>query len=391
MKKCIRTAALALLFAAVCSCCAADGSAFSGINAFASDGFEPYCGISGCAKTAAGGAETVSIDTALKTGLCPGGMAFGVKFFTEGILVVGISDVETFGSVVCPAEEAGILKGDVLLSVNGTKTESAEKLREAIEETRGASAEIVLTRGGKQMSVVLYPALSAAENKYRAGLLVRDSTAGIGTVTYIDAESGKFAGLGHGICDSDTGGLMPLGRGVVVDVGINGVRKGRPGTPGELRGAFGDVQRGTIDSNTETGVYGRFDDVPSNIGRPLPVGLKDELKEGTAFIYTTLRGSSPEKFEIEIEKIYRNSGSTKNFLIKVTDVRLLRATGGIVQGMSGSPIVQDGKIVGAVTHVLINDPTQGYGIFIENMITAAEALSPAVFFCFPPEVDVCAP
>ncbi len=315
--------------------------------------------------------KNVSLNVLKTEGICPGGMAFGVKFFTEGVLVVGLSSVTGFGFTVSPAAEAGIQKGDVLLSINGTKLESAEDLKELIEEAEMNPVTIELQRGDETLSTVLYPALSAEDNRYRAGLWVRDSTAGIGTVTYINAEDGSFGGLGHGICDSDTGALMPLGRGVVVDVDINGIKKGAVGVPGELRGAFDNVQHGTIEKNTETGVYGTFDVMPENLAEPMPIGLKEELKTGKAFIYTTLRGNTPEKFEIEIEKIYKDSGSTKNFLIRVTDKHLLEETGGIVQGMSGSPIIQNGKIVGAVTHVLINDPTRGYGIFIENMLNTA--------------------
>lgn len=316
--------------------------------------------------------KNVSLNVVNTQSLCPGGMAFGVKFFTEGVLVVGITGVSGFGITVSPAEEAGIKKGDVIVSVNGTKPESADDLKAMINESRMNAVSIELERDGKRISTTLYPALSAEHNEYRAGLWVRDSTAGIGTVTYVNAADGSFAGLGHGICDSDTGAIMPLGRAVVVDVDINGIKRGKVGSPGELRGAFDKVQRGVIKQNTETGVYGSFDTVPQGLAAPLPIGYKEELKTGKAFIYTTLHGQTPEKFEIEIEKLYRDSGSTKNFLIKVTDSRLLDETGGIVQGMSGSPIIQNGKLVGAVTHVLINDPTRGYGIFIENMLQASE-------------------
>lgn len=315
--------------------------------------------------------KNVKLNVYEAEGLYPGGMAFGVKLFTRGVLVVGISGVTGFGFTVSPATEAGIQKGDVLLSVNGAEIDSAEALKAAIEAAGANAVEIRLRRGEETISTTLYPALSAEDNKYRAGLWVRDSTAGIGTITYIDAESGAFAGLGHGICDSDTGALMPLGRGVVVNVDITGVKKGAAGIPGELKGSFDNVQRGTIESNTETGVYGTLDSPPQEAGEPMPVGLKDELKLGKAYIYTTLDGNTPARYEIEIEKIYKNSGKTKNFLIRVTDSALLEQAGGIVQGMSGSPIMQNGKLVGAVTHVLVNDPTRGYGIFIENMLESA--------------------
>ena len=312
--------------------------------------------------------KNVSLNVVNTDKLYPGGMAFGVKFFTEGVLVVGITSVTGFGITVSPAEEAGIEKGDVLLSINGKKLEGAEDLKSLIEEAGMNAVTIELERDGERITTVLYPALSSEQGEYRAGLLVRDSTAGIGTVTYINAANGSFAGLGHGICDSDTGALMPLGRAVVVDVDINGVKKGAVGSPGELKGAFDNIKRGTIEKNTETGVYGTFDTVPECQAEPMPIGYREEVKAGKAFIYTTLHGQTPEKFEIEIEKIYKDSGNTKNFLIKVTDSRLIAETGGIVQGMSGSPIIQNGKLIGAVTHVLINDPTRGYGIFIENML-----------------------
>lgn len=298
----------------------------------------------------------------------PGGMAFGVKFFTEGVLVVGLTDIVSFSGTVCPAREAGIKKGDIVLSIDGEAASGATALRDTVAASGGKGLSFEVKRGDEVFTTTLYPALCEEDNSYKAGLWVRDSTAGIGTVTYINAKDLSFAGLGHGICDSDTGTLMPLGRAVVVDVDITGVRKGAPGAPGELKGSFDKVQKGIIEKNTETGVYGSFDTLPEGLGKPMPVGLKSELKEGKAFIYTTLKGNSPDKYEVEIEKIYKDSGNTKNFLIKVTDERLLDKTGGIVQGMSGSPVIQNGKLLGAVTHVLINDCTRGYGIFIENML-----------------------
>jgi len=301
----------------------------------------------------------------------PGGMAFGVKFFTEGVLVVGLNDIVGFSGTFCPAREAGIRKGDIILSINGAPTTGANALRDTVAASDGNALLMEIKREGEIFTTTLYPVLCDESNSYLAGLWVRDSTAGIGTVTYVNAKDLSFGGLGHGICDSDTGAIMPLGKAVVVDVDINGVRRGEKGAPGELKGSFGKVKRGVIDQNTETGVYGTLNELPSTLKAPMPIGLSHELKEGKAFIYTTLEGNVPEKFEIEIEKIYKNSGSTKNMMIKVTDPKLLRATGGIVQGMSGSPIIQNGKLVAAVTHVLIDDPTRGYGIFIENMLSTA--------------------
>lgn len=387
MKKRIKAAVLAAVLLLLCTANQANGALPDSISVFASDDLNAAVSerldTPILSATVKGDSATVrllgvlpvknvSLNVLNTEGLCPGGMAFGVKFFTEGVLVVGLTDVTGFGLTVSPAADAGIQKGDILLSLNGTALESADNLRRLIEESGKNPVTIGLKRGDENMETVLYPALSAEDNKYRAGVWVRDSTAGIGTVTYVNASDGSFAGLGHGICDSDTGTLLPLGRAVVVDVDITGVKKGAAGVPGELKGSFDKVQRGLIEQNTETGVYGAFDEVPEGLSDPLPVGFKEELRTGKAFIYTTLHGDAPEKFEIEIEKIYRDSGETKNFLIKVTDSRLLDETGGIVQGMSGSPIIQNGKLVGAVTHVLINDPTRGYGIFIENMLESAE-------------------
>ncbi len=315
--------------------------------------------------------KTVSLDVLELGKVYPGGMAFGVKFFTEGVLVVGLNDIIGYSGTFCPAREAGIRKGDTVLSINGSAVTGANDLRDRVAASGGNPLLMEIKREGKTFTTTLYPALCEETNSYLAGLWVRDSTAGIGTVTYVNADDLSFGGLGHGICDSDTGALMPLGKAVVVDVDINGVRRGEKGAPGELKGSFGKVKRGSIDLNTETGVYGSLSELPESLKAPMPVGLSHELKEGKAFIYTTLDGNRPEKYEIEIEKIYKNSGSTKNMMIRVTDPKLLRATGGIVQGMSGSPIIQNGKLVAAVTHVLIDDPTRGYGIFIENMLKTA--------------------
>ncbi len=293
-----------------------------------------------------------------------GGTPFGVKLHTKGAVVVGIDDIESFGGTVSPAEEAGIRKGDIVTAINGVPFSSAEELRVAVENCGGNGVALTVTRGDSTLELTLYPALSAEDNRYRAGLWLRDSTAGIGTVTYTRAD-GSFAGLGHGIIDAETGTLLPIGDGAVVDVEITGVKKGVRGAPGELKGSFGNIGRGVITKNSETGVYGTVD---NPVGTPISAATSSEIKTGKAYIYTTVEGNTPQRFEIEIEKLYHN-GSTKNMLIRVTDKTLIEKTGGIVQGMSGSPIVQNGKLIGAVTHVLVNNPEKGYGIFIENMLS----------------------
>jgi stage IV sporulation protein B len=216
--------------------------------------------------------------------------------------------------------------------------------------------------------------VSTEDNTYKVGLWVRDSTAGIGTVTFIDKNTGTFGGLGHGVCDVDTGLLMPLESGSVVDVEVTGVVKGEPQNPGELRGNFSRVTSGNLFVNHETGVFGKINDADRVSGEVVPIGNKNSVHEGKVYIYTTILGTTPEKYEAEIIKINSDSGKTKNFMVRVTDKRLLEKTGGIVQGMSGSPILQDGKLIGAVTHVLINDPQKGYGIFIENMLETASSI-----------------
>ncbi|MBE6678478.1 MAG: SpoIVB peptidase [Ruminococcaceae bacterium] len=313
--------------------------------------------------------KNMSLKVLKQNSLYLGGMAFGVKYFTKGVLVVGLCAVEGFGGSFCPAEEAGIQKGDVIISAAGKELDSAKSLQNIISEAGKNAVALEVQRKDDVFTTALYPALSAADNSYKGGMWVRDSTAGIGTVSYICADGKSFGGLGHGICDSDTGALMPLGSAAVVDVDINNVRKGTSGYPGELKGEMGKVRRGYLTANTETGVYGVWETPPKNLGDPLPIGLSDTVKKGKAQIFSTVDGER-KSYEIEIEEIDINAEENRNMLIRVTDKGLLEKTGGIVQGMSGSPIVQNGKIIGAVTHVLINDPTRGYGIFIENMLAA---------------------
>ncbi len=303
--------------------------------------------------------------------LIPGGMAFGVKFFTEGAIILGTTGVETSSGVVSPAKDAGLQAGDVIIKAGGKEFESAEALTQLISGCGGKPINIVYLRDGNEESVNVKPVKELRSGNYQMGVFVRDSTAGIGTITYIDPETLSFGGLGHGIYDSETGILLPLGRGAVVDVDITKVIKSEKNNPGQLQGIFGNIAEGELCDNCDEGVFGNFNVMPEGAGDAIPVGSRKELKQGKATILTTLSGSEIQEFEIEIEEIFEKSGSTKNFLIRVTDKDLLAKTGGIVQGMSGSPIIQNGKLVGAVTHVIINDPKHGYGICIENMLDSA--------------------
>lgn len=303
--------------------------------------------------------------------LIPGGMAFGVKFFTEGAVVLGTTGVETASGVVSPAKDAGLRSGDVIVRAGGTEFKSASELIDLIAGCGGKPIVIAYVRDGEEQTATVTPVRDIESGEFRLGAFVRDSTAGIGTVTYIDPETLDFGGLGHGIYESETGLLLPLSRGAVVDVEITGVIKSVRNNPGQLQGAFDTVAIGELWENSHQGVFGRFSVLPKKLPEAIPVGARNELTKGKAFIYTTLSGHETQRYEIEIEEIYENSGDMKNFLIRVTDERLLEKTGGIVQGMSGSPIIQNGKLVGAVTHVLVNDVVHGYGIYIENMLETA--------------------
>lgn len=303
-----------------------------------------------------------------KLTLVPGGMPFGVKFHTKGVIVVGVSDVICKEGKYSPCTEAGIKEKDIILEINGEEVNTVEEVTAIIEASGGKPITLLLKRNNKEINVTLVPRKSQPDGIYRAGLWVRDSTAGIGTVTFINPVNNSFAGLGHGICDSDTGMLMPLLKGEISNVTISGVIKGASGAPGELKGYFSKESCGTLLGNSESGVYGLFDEEPKQQSEPMKVASPKDVKAGKAFILCTIDNTTTEKYEIEITKVNSLSQSTKNFIIKVTDERLLAKTGGIVQGMSGSPIIQNDKIVGAVTHVMVNDPKSGYGIYIGNML-----------------------
>ena len=300
--------------------------------------------------------------------LTPGGMPFGVKFFTDGVTVVGFCDVEAKDGSVNPANTAGLKQKDIILKVNGETLAGASQLTELIENCGGNPLKLHCRRGKNEFDITLTPVWCPAEARYKTGIWVRDSGAGIGTVTFIMPETGAFAGLGHGICDADTGELIAMKRGTVADVTISSVVKGAAGAPGELKGYFNAGKVGALLGNSNCGVWGMFTEVPEVVSDPLPVGLRDEICEGSAYILSTLNSNKVEQYDIQISNINRDATGSKCFTVTVTDPDLLAVSGGIVQGMSGSPICQNGKIVGAVTHVLINDPTVGYGIFIENML-----------------------
>lgn len=304
--------------------------------------------------------------------LVPLGTAFGVKLYTDGVIVVDITDFVANGKVCNPAYLAGIREGDIIVSYNGVKIKSNEQLIEQVNKSGGKPQKAVVKRNNVQFEADVTPVADDSDNTYRIGLWVRDSTAGIGMLTYYDKDTKTLAGLGHSVSDSDTGLTMPVSSGEIVLAKIKGAVKGEKGAPGELVGSFIDETIGILTENSGTGLSGiciteRFDSMKS-----YDIALKSEIKTGKAQILSCVDGTNTETFDIKIERINNNLSETKNMIIKITDPRLLEKTAGIVRGMSGSPIIQNGKLIGAVTHVLVDDPTKGYGIFIENMLSASE-------------------
>ena len=304
-----------------------------------------------------------------------GGTPVGIKLSTEGVLVVGFSEIESLdGLKSIPAKECGIQLGDVILSVNGQNINSSKELTRAIQSTKNDKVELVILRENTKLTKEI--AAIKENDSLKVGLWVRDSTAGIGTLTFYHNETGSFGALGHPITDCDTNKTFMMRSGSLLDASILSVRKGEKGTPGELRGLFINENNsiGLINTNTESGIYGKTNDSMVNplYSEPIPVGFRNEIKEGPATIITTINDQGPKEYTVEIVKILpQDTPGPKSMIIKITDEELLDKTGGIVQGMSGSPIIQNGKIIGAVTHVLINKPDLGYGIYIEWMLQDA--------------------
>ncbi len=318
--------------------------------------------------------KNVRISTIEQTHLVPGGMAFGVKLFTDGALVVGFGSVTADGKTYSPATSAGLKLGDIITTINGTQVSGNSDIAEIVEQSEGQPIVVVFLRDGETIMTKISPVFGD-DGQYKIGMWVRDSSAGIGTITYIDQEIGTLGGLGHAITDIDTGEIMPIQSGEIVEIEITSVKKAKSGSPGELIGKFVSQNKyASLLSNCETGIYGEYD-TEFYDGTAIPIALRQEIEKGAAKIIATIDNSGPKTYDIEIESIrLSDNNPTKNMIVKVVDPELIEATGGIVQGMSGSPIIQNGKIVGAVTHVFVNDPTKGYGIFIENMLESAESI-----------------
>ena len=303
--------------------------------------------------------------------LIPVGETVGIQIEMDGVLVAGITDVQTASGSVCPAKEAGLQAGDMILAVDGQAVRSAMELIAAVEALQGETAEVTVRRNGRTQCFTVAPAVEE-NGGLRLGLWLRDGIAGIGTVTYIDPETGAFGALGHGVNDVETGVLLPVAAGAVCRAQIVDVKRGASGAPGELAGCFdaGNVI-GRIDNNTTCGIFGTMSGDMGELRPAMPVGRPEDVVSGPATILACVAGEDAREYDVEISRTGMVSGSGRDLMVHVTDPALLAETGGIVQGMSGSPIMQNGKLVGAVTHVLVNDPTRGYGIFIDTMLDAA--------------------
>ena len=303
----------------------------------------------------------------------PVGRAVGIKLFSDGVVVVGTSEIATEAGSVNPAKDCGLKEGDIITHINSTEVDTIEEVSALLQELEGKAMSIRAIRDDKQVQLTATAALCSADGAYKLGAWIRDSMAGIGTVTFYCPDTGAFGALGHGINDVDTALLMPLDSGSILPATVAGVEKGQAGDPGQLQGVFDTkATLGLLHANTAGGVFGVMADSGWVEGTPVEVAGRDEVREGGASILCNISGDRVEEFDIQIVKVYPESESDcRDYLLKVTDQRLLDVTGGIVQGMSGSPILQNGKLIGAVTHVMVNEPTKGYGILIENMLAQA--------------------
>lgn len=312
--------------------------------------------------------KEVSVTTKAQKSVFVSGEVFGIKLYTNGVIIVGTSQIQTDDGPKNPAREAGLMVGDIIISINNQKVYTSNQVMEILNENNGLRFKIRVKRNERYRDFELMPVYASREGCYKAGMWVRDSTAGIGTMTYYDKSEGSFGALGHQINDVDTKELMPILEGEAVSASVTGVDRGTNGQAGSLECEFLDFTMGKIVKNSANGIFGAYATVPE-FAKSIPVASVGEIKKGKAYILSTVEQGEPQKYEIEITHIsYNENNKEKNMVIKVCDEQLIAKTGGIVQGMSGSPIVQNGKLVGAVTHVIVNNPKKGYAIFAQNML-----------------------
>ena len=309
--------------------------------------------------------KQIKVTNSKRKYVVPGGEIFGIKLYTDGVIIVDTDVVETSTGTVNPAEKSGLMIGDIIKKIDGTEIESTKHLVKVLEKSKGKEMVITTVRNNKEINVMFKTYKDSISGKYKAGLWVRDSTAGLGTVTFYNPENNSFAGLGHPIYDVDTDDIMPMKNGEMAEASIKGLYKSSNGSVGELCGVLSGRSKGTLCLNCDEGIYGF---TTCRKTETMPLAVKQEIVVGDAQIICTIDNSGPQYFDVKIIKIYSNSTAVnKDMIVKITDKELLNKTGGIVQGMSGTPIIQNGYLVGAITHVFVNEPTQGYAIFAERM------------------------
>lgn len=318
-----------------------------------------------------------AILAAKKIKVIPGGQPIGVKLNTDGPLVVGFADIDTsHGRQQSPAAIAGIEVGDSIMEIEGIRVEDNASISKIVNKYGEKPINIKVKRNEMERMIQVKASSTMVDGEYKLGIWVRDSTAGIGTLTFHDPKLKKFGALGHPINDVDTGSLLSIKNGAIYNAKIVSVKRGEKGKPGELRGVFSETEKiGLLKKNTLTGIYGDVEGICSKgiYKEPIPVAMQNEIKEGPAKILSSVNGNEVKEYDIVIEKLtHQTKASSKSMVIRITDSELLDKTGGIVQGMSGSPIIQDNKLVGAITHVFVNKPDTGYGIYIEWMLEEME-------------------
>ena len=295
------------------------------------------------------------------------GEVFGIKLYTDGVIVVGIQEVQTDSGKKSPSGSAGIEVGDIIVAIDGENVYTSDQVQSILGANNGGSFEVKIKRGERYRDYTVTPVYCEREGCYKAGMWVRDSTAGIGTITFYNKQSGIFAALGHQINDIDTKEIMPMLDGEAVKATVSKIEKSTRGTTGSLECDFTNQTLGKLLSNTDCGIYGAYAEV-SECAKEYPVAAIQEVKKGKATLISTVEKGQPKEYEIEITHIgFNENNREKNMIVKVTDKDLIDKTGGIVQGMSGSPIIQNGKLVGALTHVIVGNPQKGYAVFAQTM------------------------
>ena len=323
--------------------------------------------------------KNVEVSVLPKTKVIPVGNIAGVKLYTSGVLVVGMSEIEgNDNKKYKPYENTGIKEGDTIIKVNDKNINSTSDLIQTVNLSQGHDISIKYVHQQETKECSITP-VKTNNSQYKIGLWVRDSAAGVGTVTFYDPTSKTFGALGHGITDIDTNELINIASGEFITTKILNITKGESGNPGKIQGTIENQNNiGTIGKNTRYGIYGKVDNLASlniDTSKEAEVALREEIQLGKAKILCSLDNQKPQEYEIEIEKIYKdNNYDNKSMKIKVTDEKLLEKTGGIIQGMSGSPVLQNGKFVGAITHVLVNDPQEGYAVFGDIMLKQAKEI-----------------